>query len=371
MLQHLKFLRIAAAVTLLSSCQAEKSSSPLSPSIAGPIPGITITAPLLLEPNTGWQIKTTDQPITLLIENSSSNSERPLAYIFEVATDTAFTNIVLKSDSVTEGSNGRTSILLLESLTNPGPYYWRAQAFDGANTGAYSNPVLFEIVLPTIQAPVPFSPVNGAITSIRPKLIAQNTAAEAVDANLNYLFEIATDEIFNQPITSKTISNQSGQIELVLDQDLTYDTAYFWRVQASSAIAKSPWSTTQSFVTLQSNEPPPDPPDPSPPSDGSNISTVSELCAFAETLPFNALPYDPVPYRDSIILAANNPHIGLHRRPNGRISEDIVALNYPTEGQPHQIVDIVGASTGCCPTRLCLNQTATIESGSVFVNLEQ
>ena len=367
MLQHLKLLGITAAAAILVSCQAEKSSSPLSPSIAGPIPGITITAPLLLEPNTGWKIETTDQPITLLIENSSSDSERPLAYVFEIATDTAFTNIVLKNDSVIEGPNGRTSMLLLESLTTPGAYYWRAQAFDGANTGSYSNPVLFEIVLSTIQAPIPFSPIGGTVTSIRPKLVVQNISTENADTDVNYLFEIATNEIFNQPIISKTISNQSGQVELVLDQDLAYNTAYFWRVQASSAIAKSPWSTTQGFETLQSND---SPPDPSPPSDGSNISTVSELCAFAETLPFNALPYDPVPYRDSIIIAANNPHIGLHRRPNGRISEDIVALNYPAEGQPHQIVDIVGASTGCCPTRLCLNQTATIESGSVFVNLE-
>ena len=367
MLQYLKILGIAALATIFTSCQAEKSSSPLSPSIAGPIPGITITTPLLLEPNTGWKIETTDQPITLLIENSSSNSERPLIYAFEIATDTAFTNIVLKSDSVVEGPNGQTSILLLESLTTPGPYYWRAQAFDGANTSSYSNPVLFKIVLPTIQAPVPFSPIDGTITSIRPKLVAQNTVTGTADTNVNYLFEISTNEIFNQPIISKTISDQSGQIELVLDQNLTYDTTYFWRVQSFNAIAESLWSTTESFVTLQPDEPPPDP---SPPSDGANISTVSELCAFAATLPFNALPYDPVPYRDAIILAADNPHVGLHRRPNGRISEDIVALNYPAQEQPHQAVDVVGASTGCCPTRLCLDQTVTIEPGSVFVNLE-
>ena len=362
MLQYLKILGIAVVATIFTSCQAEKSSSPLSPSIAGPIPGITITTPLLLEPNTGWKIETTDQPITLLIENSSSNSERPLIYAFEVATDTAFTNIVLKSDSVAEGPNGQTSILLIESLTTPGPYYWRAQAFDGANTSPYSNPVLFKIVLSTIQAPVPFSPVDGAITSIRPKLLAQNTVTGTADTNVNYLFEISTNEIFNQPIISKTISDQSGQIELVLDQNLIYDTTYFWRVQSFNAIAESLWSTTESFVTLQPDEP--------PPSDGANISTVSELCTFAETLPFNALPYDPVPYRDAIILAADNPHVGLHRRPNGRISEDIVALNYPAQEQPHQAVDVVGASTGCCPTRLCLDQTVTIEPGSVFVNLE-
>ena len=43
------------AILLLSllACEAEKSSSPLSPSVAGPIPGVSITPPKLLEPAQG------------------------------------------------------------------------------------------------------------------------------------------------------------------------------------------------------------------------------------------------------------------------------------------------------------------------------
>ena len=45
------------AVLLLSllACEAQKSSSPLSPSVAGPIPGVEITQPKLLEPAQGFR----------------------------------------------------------------------------------------------------------------------------------------------------------------------------------------------------------------------------------------------------------------------------------------------------------------------------
>src|SRR5919201_6297279 len=62
----------------LSACEAKKSSNPLSPSVAGPIPGVQITAPKLLEPAQGFKLKESQQPIRLLIENASSTGVRPL-----------------------------------------------------------------------------------------------------------------------------------------------------------------------------------------------------------------------------------------------------------------------------------------------------
>ena len=87
MLRRTYRLVTAVAVLLSIACQAEKSSNPLSPSVAGPIAGVNIAAPTLLEPNAGWRIEDKAQPLRLLLENASSTGERPPTYVFEVATD--------------------------------------------------------------------------------------------------------------------------------------------------------------------------------------------------------------------------------------------------------------------------------------------
>src|SRR5215204_1277752 len=87
----------------LAGCEASKSSNPLSPSVAGPIAGVNITQPKLLEPTQGFKFKETQQPIKLLVENASSSGVRPLTYLFEVATDTQFNNKVYARNGVSQG----------------------------------------------------------------------------------------------------------------------------------------------------------------------------------------------------------------------------------------------------------------------------
>src|SRR3954466_8634897 len=119
--------RCTVLVGLLSAvfagCEAKKSSNPLSPSVAGPIPGVDITAPKLLEPAQGFKFKESQQPIKLLIENASSTGVRPLSYTFEVATDNGFTTKVFSRSGVAAGS-GRTSVQL-DRLEIGRGYFWR------------------------------------------------------------------------------------------------------------------------------------------------------------------------------------------------------------------------------------------------------
>src|SRR5207249_9653019 len=75
---------VVPLVLALAACETSKSSNPLSATIAGPIPGVDISAPKLLEPN-GERIAVDDQPVTLLIENASTNGPRLLTYAMEVA----------------------------------------------------------------------------------------------------------------------------------------------------------------------------------------------------------------------------------------------------------------------------------------------
>ena len=51
MKRHLATGTVFAVMTIaLAGCEAQKSSNPLSPSVAGPIAGVSITAPQLIEP---------------------------------------------------------------------------------------------------------------------------------------------------------------------------------------------------------------------------------------------------------------------------------------------------------------------------------
>ena len=106
---------LVASVALIS-CESSKSSNPLSPSVAGPIPGVNISAPKMLEPVPGQRIAVDRQPVTLLIENSSTNGVRPLSYAFEIATDAAFNSKVFTRDSIAPGEGGRTSLRLPDAL---------------------------------------------------------------------------------------------------------------------------------------------------------------------------------------------------------------------------------------------------------------
>ena len=50
-------------IPVLAGCQQTKSANPLSPAIAGPIAGVTITPPRMLEPTNGRSILDTEQPV--------------------------------------------------------------------------------------------------------------------------------------------------------------------------------------------------------------------------------------------------------------------------------------------------------------------
>ncbi len=62
----------AVSVLIGSGCQVSKSANPLSPSVAGPIAGSTISAPNLLEPGQDWQIHMRDQPVKLMFQNADT-----------------------------------------------------------------------------------------------------------------------------------------------------------------------------------------------------------------------------------------------------------------------------------------------------------
>ena len=155
---------IALVATLgLGACEAAKSANPTSPTVAGPIPGVSITAPKPLEPGAGSTLVFGSEPPTLLIENAGTSGVRALWLQVDVGTDAAFQQVVHTADRLTPGEGGRTTYRLPEPLGAGYTYYWRSRALDGANTGPYSAVSTFTVVPPVvIDPPTPVAP-NGTL----------------------------------------------------------------------------------------------------------------------------------------------------------------------------------------------------------------
>lgn len=259
------YLVVGAALSQ-AGCDSTKSSNPLSPTVAGPIPGVEITAPKLLLPSAGQRIPTAEQPVTLTLENSATNGQRPLSYVFEVAADAGFTTKVFSREAIAPGSGGRTSVVLPEPLTAGRTYYWRAQAVDGANSSSVPGPANFDIYTPiVIQAPTLASPVDGLVlTTLKPTLVARDAARSGPAGAITYAFQVSESQSFSAIVLNGVVSEQATQTSYTSTQDLSYSKTYFWRVRASDPTTVGPWSVTQWFRTPDAAPTPTPTPTPSP-----------------------------------------------------------------------------------------------------------
>jgi len=280
-----------SAIVLLAvagaACEQVKSYNPLSPNLAGPIPWVQITPPKLLEPFSGQQIKPTEQPVKLLIENAGSNGPRPLYYTFEIAADSGFTNIILQRDKVSPGGNGRTQLTLDGNLQIGRNYFWRARAADGANTGPYSAMRSFEIQDPVvIQAPVTIAPKGGiTAATLRPILTVNNAARTGPHGVLFYQFEVALDQGFAARVYDGDTLEGPGQTSVIPPINLPVSTQLFWRVRVNDGQYASPWSVVESFRTpaAPANNPPPPPPSsPTPPPSTTDCWSLGNPLAILE-----------------------------------------------------------------------------------------
>jgi hypothetical protein len=265
-MKRLSVLLLLPLALVAVGCEAVKSADPLSPSVAGPIAGVNITAPKPLEPN-GSKVPADKQPLTLLLENASTSGQRPLSYVFEVAADAGFTNKVFSRDGIAPGDGGRTSLRLPDPLQSGRTYYWRARAQDGANTGPYSGAANFDLFTPiVIDQPGLIAPINVVKTeNLHPTFQWNNAPRSGPVGPITYVVELSDTDSFANKMAIWTVSEQPNQTSLNAPQDLAYAKIYFWHTRAYEAATTGPWSSTQAF---QTPAPPPPPPPPPPPTGG-------------------------------------------------------------------------------------------------------
>ncbi len=259
-LYPLRGLIALAATVCLGACEAAKSANPTAPSVAGPIPGVAITAPKPLEPGAGTTLTFSSEPPTLLIENAGSSGVRTLWLQVEVGTDAGFQQIVHTADRLTPGEGGRTTYRLPEPLGAGYTYYWRSRAQDGANTGPYSAVSTFTVIPPVvIDPPTPVAP-TGTLSTNKPEFRVTNGAISGT-TGVVYRFEVSTAPDLSSITALVTATPGNGTTTMTLGE-LPYNTTFYWRVFGTDGTIQSNYSSTMSFRTPA--PPPPPTPTPSP-----------------------------------------------------------------------------------------------------------
>lgn len=258
------FTRLLPVVALaaVTACEIQKSANPLSPSIAGPLPNVTITAPRPVEPPNGAEILTTS-PVRLVFENASSNSPRPFWQVVELAADRDFSTVLYTSGRLDPDPSGRTSHVVAGKLADGVTYYWRARAEDGANASDPSPPAYFSVVEPVVIAPpVPVAPVGGVTTTTdSPDFVVTNGRVSGPAGQVVYHFQVATDTGFANQVAAGNVNRSAGATTSRNLGKLPAGQLFYWRAWGTNGKVTSEYSAVQSFRTPA---PPPPAPSPSP-----------------------------------------------------------------------------------------------------------
>ena len=137
----------------------------------------------------------------------------------------------------------------------PGTYYWRVKAVDGAgNESQWAlSPYPFEVETAVdTAAPMLLSPSNGSLgCPVSPASFSWSPVQETT----KYKFVLATDAAMTQVVTEAEVTGAAFEY----DGTLNYSTTYFWRIMALEP-APSDWSATFSFMTEAAPAPAPAPP---------------------------------------------------------------------------------------------------------------
>lgn len=241
---------IAFTVFVASCVGASKSADPLAPTVAGPLPGVNMNAPLPMTP-VSTSVAVDAQPVTLTVSNGVTNSQRTVTYLFEVATDSAFANKVFSQGGITPGTSGQTSLKLPDPLATGHTYYWRAEEGDGANSSGYSTVVSFNVYTPiVINAPTLVSPVGNVVTdSVTPTFVIGDAAKSGPYGPITYVIEVADSQTFANRLAVWTLGETPGQTSLPAPGALPANTQLFWRAHAADPTTTGPLSSVAVFKT--------------------------------------------------------------------------------------------------------------------------
>jgi hypothetical protein len=277
-------LTCAVALTATAACETQKSLTPTSPNVAGPIAGVNISSPAPVSPANGTEVLNTET-LRLVFGNANSNSERKFWYIVELAADAGFNTKLYTNPRVDPADGQQTSLTIDVRLGAEATYYWRVKADDGANASDYSAVAHFDIVVPiVVDPPIPASPINGTTTANNtPDLVVTNGRVQGRTGEVIYRYEVALDQAFGNKVSVANVARSGGGTTTHPSAPLPPGLALFWRVWATNGEVTTGPSAVQSFRTPAAPAPGPGPaPEPAPrtPAPGGDCSKLSAPAAI-------------------------------------------------------------------------------------------
>ncbi len=153
-------------------------------------------------------------------------------YVFELAGDQNFTNIIF-FDSTLTNSNYQN--------TNPfanGSFYWRVTAFNQAGYSSRSTAWRFNINV-ILQAPVLIAPINNFVSTLPFINFNWNSLGQGVQ----YLFELSR----NQQFTDMVIVDSALTTANFTNASPLANGVYFWRIKGTDGVRWSPYSDIWGF----------------------------------------------------------------------------------------------------------------------------
>ena len=259
-----RFAAGAFLAVVVAGCEAEKSRNPLSPNVAGPIAGVSISPPTPVNPvnaevlNTGPLVSSSTMGLpTASARSSISSSSRP--------TPGSPTRCLPSPRSTQGRARRRASSLTPRSQPNelttggPRPTTVRTRATSRPSPSSISS-------CPSSSGAGPVSPVGGVVTSsAAPALVVNNAAVQGRAGNVDYWFEVALDQAFSRTIVALGVERSGGSTTSAQMPELPGNTPLYWRVVGIglNGTVTGSWSATQSFRTPAAAPAPP-PPGPSP-----------------------------------------------------------------------------------------------------------
>lgn len=134
------------------------------------------------------------------------------------------------------------------TAVNNNPNFKIKIEFEGTNNGnnRFDNATVEGEALAAVPLPaqvVTTAPANNQTgVALLPDLSWQAATGAAA-----YKVQVATDNLFTNIVVDKTVSSLTYKVESALN----VGTNYFWRVRGSNATGDGPWSTVQTFITIQ------------------------------------------------------------------------------------------------------------------------
>jgi|GEM_PF-902246 len=159
-------------------------------------------------------------------------------YDMQLATDTAFTNLLIDVSAIPFTRYGATD------LEAGADHYWRVRAVNSAGAGPWSVPNRFRTVPPAPGAVTLLAPDDGVEAA---SLVPEFTWEESEHADA-YALQIAFDMQFSSLIAD-IASVYDTDFQSATKARLPAQTEVFWRVQARNASGKGPWSEVRRLLT--------------------------------------------------------------------------------------------------------------------------